>query len=456
VIEGIVGASAPVERSWSALAWRLTPVIVGVGSLALGMIALGQRSFSSIEATAFVRADVPIRDLLSTIANDQPGQAGHLLLIKVATLAGTDELSLRAPSAIVVALAAALMVLLGTMLLGRAAGLLAGVAFALDAGVVEASREVRPYALGLFGIVAATALFTFALEHGGGWRWVAYGIAAALLPLTHPLAASVLAAHGVALIARRDRTDVRAAGVALVTGTIVAALLLAWMGNERFGAPDGAPTLDLARLAHGIAHPLGWNPILVLAAVAGLVALFMARGADGQWRGALIAALVAAPLLATLLAAVVLPVHAGALILCAPGVALAAGAAAPVLTPVRGLFWCGLVMLVMWSAVATGFRLARAPAEDWRSLAAAVRHVRGPRETVVVVPEGSRAALAYYAPYTRVIRFARGDGAWVVVVADDPDASIEAARPFVRTPTYALLRQFRYGNGLRLQHWVRP
>jgi len=26
----------------------------------------------------------------------------------------------------------------------------------------------------------------------------------------------------------------------------------------------------------------------------------------------------------------------------------------------------------------------------------------------------------------------------------------------VVTPRYALLRQFKYGEGLRLQHWVRP
>jgi hypothetical protein len=26
----------------------------------------------------------------------------------------------------------------------------------------------------------------------------------------------------------------------------------------------------------------------------------------------------------------------------------------------------------------------------------------------------------------------------------------------VHTPRYALLRQFRYGEKLRLQHWVRP
>ena len=55
-----------------------------------------------------------------------------------------------------------------------------------------------------------------------------------------------------------------------------------------------------------------------------------------------------------------------------------------------------------------------------------------------------------------MIRFARGEGAWVAVVADTPADAIAAARPVVRTPRYALLRQFRYGDGLRLQHWVRP
>ena len=72
------------------------------------------------------------------------------------------------------------------------------------------------------------------------------------------------------------------------------------------------------------------------------------------------------------------------------------------------------------------------------------------------MPERSRAAFAYYAPYLAVIGRARGDGAWVAVVAGTPAAAIASARPVVSTPTYALLRQFRYGDGLRLQHWVRP
>ena len=163
------------------------------------------------------------------------------------------------------------------MLLGRVGGLVAGIAFAVNAGVVEASREARPYALGLLGIVVATLLFVVALERGGGWRWIPYAVAAAALPLTHPLAASVLAAHGAALLALRDRPDLRRAGVALIAGTAAAGLLLAWMAADRFDAPDGAGALDLERLGRGLAHAAGWNPVLVAAAIAGLVALFMGR-----------------------------------------------------------------------------------------------------------------------------------------------------------------------------------
>ncbi len=110
----------------------------------------------------------------------------------------------------------------------------------------------------------------------------------------------------------------------------------------------------------------------------------------------------------------------------------------------------------MPSVVVLALQLGKPPDEDWRSLASAVRRVKGGRETVVVVPERSRAAFAYYAPYVPVIEHARGEGAWIAVVARTPSAAIADARPVVRTPTYALLRQFRYGNDLRLQHWVRP
>jgi mannosyltransferase len=320
-------------------------------------------------------------------------------------------------------------------------------------------RPTRPAALGLLGIVVATLLLVVALERGGGWRWIPYAVAAAALPLTHPLAASVLAAHGAALIALRERDDLRAAGIALVTGTAIAGLLLAWMAADRNDAPDGVATVDLSRLGHGLAHQVGWNPVLAVAAAAGLYVLFRGDG-DGatpeRWRSVLVAALIAAPLVATLLAAIALPVHTGALVLCAPGVCLAAGVAVRLLTGARGLVWAGVALLLVSSTATLAVRLSTAPSQDWRALATAVKRVRRPRETVVVIPPGGRDAFTYYAPYVPVIRYARGEGAWIAVVADTPSAAVAAARPLVRTPRYALLRQFRYGDGLRLQHWVRP
>ena len=51
---------------------------------------------------------------------------------------------------------------------------------------------------------------------------------------------------------------------------------------------------------------------------------------------------------------------------------------------------------------------------------------------------------------------AGGAGAWAPDPPDDPASAIALGRRVVRTPRYALLRQFRYGDALRLQHWVRP
>ena len=451
------GIAAERAGTSGELAWRLAPVAVALGSFGVGVAALGHRTLSVDEATSAAAAQGSLGNVSSRIVHHDPGQAGELLLLRLARTIGDSELTLRLPSAVAVALAAGLVVVLGTLLLERVGGLVAGLAFAVNAGVIEASREARPYALGLLGVVLATLLFVFALERGGGRRWLPYAVVAACLPLTHPLAASVLAAHGVALIALRERPDLRRAGMALVAGTVVAGALLIWMAVDRFGAPDGAGTLDLGRLAHGLIRPIGANPVLVIAAAAGIYALFGLPGArTARWRGVLVAALIAAPLVALLFAGLALPVFTGALVLCAPGVALAAGAAAPLLAPVRGLVWAGVALLLVSSAVTSADRLRQPPDEDWRALVAAVQRVRGDNETVVVVPQRARAVVAYYAPYLPLIGDVRASGGWVAVAADTPDGAIAAARPVVRTPRYALLRQFAYGDGLRLQHWVRP
>jgi mannosyltransferase len=458
VSEGTVTLQAGVSRTHARIGWMLAPLAVGLGTLALGAVSLWPfRSLSTNEAVAVARARQPFGDLLHTIVHHEPAQAGYLLTLKAATLAGTDERTLRVASVIALALAAALMVVLGTLLLGRVEGLVAGLALGANAGAVAASREAAPYALGLLGIVVATLLLVTAVERRRPWWWALYGLACILLPLTHPLAASVLLAHAAALVVWHERRGNGARVVAAGIGMAVAAVMVGWMAVDRLDAPDGTSGFDLGEIGDGLIRAVGWSPLLAVAAIAGLAALL--AGGPTQlpaWKSSLVAGLVVAPVVVTILAAATMPVFpTPALVVCAPGLSLAAAAACRLVSD-STVLWMAVASVLAVSAVTVGAVIASEPEEDWHALATAGRHGRGARESVVVLPERSHAAFAYYAPYTRTSLFARGDGAWVAVTADDPQSAIAIGREAVRTPRYALLRQFRYGDGLRLQHWVRP
>ena len=458
VSEGTVTLQAGVSRTHARIGWMLAPLAVGLGTLAVGAVALWPfRSLSTDEAVAVDRARQPFGDLLHTIAHHEPAQTGYLLTLKAATLAGTDERTLRAASVLALALAAALMVVLGTLLLGRVEGLVAGVALGANAGAVAVSLEAAPYALGLLGVVVATLLLVAAVERRRPWLWALYAIACVVLPLTHPLAASVLLAHAAALVVRRERRDAGAGVVIAAAGMAVAAVIGVWLALDRLDAPDGTGGFDLGEVGNGLIRAAGWSPLLAVAAVAGLATLLAGGPAQPPaWKSTLVAGLVAAPVVVTILAAAALPVFpTPALVACAPGIALAAGAACRLVSDATVL-WIAAGCVLAVSAVTVGAVVASEPEEDWHALASAVHRVQGDRESVVVLPARSRAAFAYYAPYTRTSLYARGDGAWVAVAADDPQSAIAVGREAVRTPRYALLRQFRYGDGLRLQHWVRP
>ena len=304
----------------------------------------------------------------------------------------------------------------------------------------------------------ATLLFVWALERGGVVRWGLYAVAAAALPLTHPLAASVLAAHGAALIALRERRpELRGVRASRLSSAVVAAVLLGWMAADRYGDADGAGSLTSAGWDTGSSTPSAGARCSLRGPWQGSSSSSASRQGGGRrWVGVLVAGLIVAPVAGDAARG---DGHAGVHGRARPVRARDRArrwGRGPILARTRGLLWAGFALLAVGAAGTIGWRLTRPASEDWRALAAAVERVRQPSETVVVVPDGARAAFAYYAPGVHVIRFARGDGAWVAVVADTPSGAIAAARPVVRTPRYALLRQFRYGDGLRLQHWVRP
>ena len=161
------------------------------------------------------------------------------------------------------------------------------------------------------------------------------------------------------------------------------------------------------------------------------------------------------PLVSVLVAGVALPVYPrAALTVAAGGVALAAGVGL-VSIPDRGLRLASAAAVSVVAIAALATAASEGPREDWR---AAVRHVHAKttaRDTVVVLPERSAAALAYYAPDLRTSRVGRGHGV-TVVVAGDPALAVARARPVVSPPRYALLSEQEAGSALVVQRWVRP
>jgi mannosyltransferase len=432
--------------------WLLAPVAAGLLAAGLGSLLLGRKPLSTDEAFTVFLARRDLGDLLGD-ADSRLEQLGHLLVLHPIARVDDAEWAVRAPSVAAAALAAALVFVVGDRLFGRVAGAVAAFILAVHAGVVASAQLAQPHTLALLGIVVATLLFVLALERRSTGLTVAYAASVAVLPLIHPAATSIIAGHLAAALVRERRPTVYAVGAGI--GLALAAPLLAVVALHRADVPGEEASITLGDLAEGIGRGAGWNPVLVALAAFGVAAAAVRLRTAAAWKAVLVGGLVVAPLLALLLSALALPVFpTRALVLTAPGLALGAGAGVAALAERQAL--AAVAALVAVAAAALVGTYAVGPKEDWRRVVRAVRLVTKPTETVIVLPERAYPAFAYYAPEVETRLIARGDGAWVVVRAETPLKAIELGRSAVPTPRYALRRQFRYGDALRLQHWIRP
>jgi mannosyltransferase len=446
------GAAAARRTHALARAVPFVPVLAAVLVLAAYAVVAAGRPLSTDEAAAVQAASEPLGEALEQALSHDPGQVADRALLHAAAAVDRSEPWLRAPSFLAVLAALALVSWLAWMLAGRRAGVAAGAIFGIGAGAAEVSQLARPYAPALAAVALSSCLFVRALRGGGIVAWTLYALVSALLPLVHPGAATALLAHGAALVVARSSLRRLALPLLAVLGLVAGLLVVASAVDRHDASGDGDASLET--LAIGLGRAVGWSPVVVALGVFGVVALARGRRAESTWQATLVGGLAAAPLIALLVVGVGLPVFPRyALVLCAPGVAVAAGIGLDALADrtLVPLVAGGVAVVALAAIVAT----ASTPmAEDWRSAARLVRETRGVRETVVVLPPRARAALAYYAPFVRVHDAARGDGAWLVVAtAADPRS---LARTAVTTPRYALLDERQFGDDLVVQHWVRP
>lgn len=425
-------------------------------ALLLGLVALGHRSLDIDEAAAVGAAEGSFADVLERALSDDPARAGYLALLQPVSAWNDAEIWVRLPSVVAAVVAAIAAYRLGRRLAGRHAGAAASLILASSVGVVSLSRSVGPLSLALAAMLVSSALFARAVDRGNTLWWVVYALSAVALPLTHPIAASALAAQVAALVVARREVDLRLAVPAIGVAVLESAFFLTAAVLDRADAGDGAGPLELTDVAFGAGRALGWSPVVAALAVWGMITLHrQSTAGEGRWKAALVAGLAAFPLLAVLVAGIALPVFPRtALTVAAGGVALGAGVGL-VAIPDRGLRLASLAAVAAVAVAALATAATEDADQDWRAAARLVREQTTARDTVVVLPQRARPAFEYYASGIRPSTVGRGE-AVTVVIAGDPSLAVATARHVVAPPRFALLSEESAGTRLGVQRWVRP
>jgi mannosyltransferase len=410
----------PPHHDGSAARW--SPVLVGLFSLALGLVGLGAKSLWFDEAYDAVHAAEGWNDVLSTAFGHEASQALYLVFLKSWFVAvPNEEWWARLPSAIFAALAAATLVVLGARLFGRRAGIFAGVLLALNAFVVVWSQQARTYSFVMLAVIVSTYMFVRALgPQAGTGSWVAYGIVAAVSVYAHFFAGFVIAAHAVAAAFARPRIPVRNLMIAalLVVGGAAPALWFAAtqdVGQISFIAP-----LSIGGVKGVVLEASGSNAVLVgLGAVGGAILLWRPPGGVPGSTRALVVAWAVLPLILTMAVSVAKPILLGRyLIVAVPALALLAALAIDAIR-VRALAYAFLAVTL---GIGT-YRVVewyRAPSiEGWREAVEYVERNRVAADQVFVKPADDDEPYRFYAgenpsrarPTSRTVWMLLGAGA---------------------------------------------
>ncbi|GLY02464.1 glycosyltransferase family 39 protein [Actinoplanes sp. NBRC 101535] len=206
----------------------LPAVVSGAAMLVIGLVGATRTVLSWDEIATADVADRTVAQIAGLAPHIDAVFSAYYLLMHVWTeLFGDAVLSLRLPSILAMAGAAALTGELGRRLAGTTAGLVAGGLLCLVPNISRYAAEARPYAMAcLFSVFALLLLFR-ALDRPGPGRWAGYGLALTGLGLFSLVGLVAVAGHVAILVIRRRLP--RGWAVALL-GTLLAVAPLIWWG----------------------------------------------------------------------------------------------------------------------------------------------------------------------------------------------------------------------------------
>ncbi|MGE2737388.1 glycosyltransferase family 39 protein [Mycolicibacterium vaccae] len=196
--------------------------VVGLLAALLSIIGAGRPSLWVDEAATLSAATRPTDELRAMLAEvDLVHGLYYLLMHGWFSVFPVTEFWLRLPSALLVGVAAAGVVVLGAQLSGRAVALAAGVVFAVLPRTTLAGIDGRSYALTMVCAVWLTVLFVCAVRRGRWW-WAGYAVLLALSAVVNVFVLLVITAHAAMLFALRSARTVVAAWAAAVGAAVLA------------------------------------------------------------------------------------------------------------------------------------------------------------------------------------------------------------------------------------------
>ncbi|MDR7273468.1 glycosyltransferase family 39 protein [Catenuloplanes atrovinosus] len=240
----------PARRALTTVAWLLPMLAMA----ALGMVRLTWSSLSADELGYWAFVTTPWDEALDLLGELDSGTVPyHVALKAYAMAAGTSDLALRAPSALFMALAAALVAGLGARLTRPRTGFTAGILFVIVPGVTRFGQEIGPTAAAAFLTALSTLLLVLVLDRGTGWRYTGYAFTVLLLGLTLPVALLVLAGHGFAVLMMRRRALLGWL-LATVLGLVPAIGSIVYLGlpTVRIGLDTSTELLDVTTVASAL------------------------------------------------------------------------------------------------------------------------------------------------------------------------------------------------------------
>ncbi|MCU1424186.1 MAG: hypothetical protein JWM51_477, partial [Microbacteriaceae bacterium] len=186
----------------------LAPALVGVLGLVVSLVGITVPSVWYDEAATITAATRDWDHLWAMVGNVDAVHAAYYAIMHVVfDLVGYSPLSLRAPSAVAIGIAAALVVVLGRLFDRPRLGVLAGIAFCLLPRTFWAGAEGRSYALTATLAILMTVLLVLAIRSPSRWRWALYALSVAASVVVFVYLSLVVLAHAVTLawwlVARR-------------------------------------------------------------------------------------------------------------------------------------------------------------------------------------------------------------------------------------------------------------